>query len=156
MFALDAADIIQEVTNNIQSGKYIPLRREKSRAIREYYRNNLPDYLSPEGQQINLYSSGGLLIASGYERIVIGDYGAYIEVSPEQIIKDSLRIQSGQEYRINDERFKDRVKYVWLTAKDDSGIKIYFQRRRVAYADYLPGMYYISPDEISSGQEEKK
>lgn len=44
-------------------------------------------------------------------------------------------------------QFSERVKYHWLTTKDDSGIKIYFPKRRVDYADYLPGKYYFSPYE---------
>jgi hypothetical protein len=93
-------------------------------------------------------SMSGTVIANGYRRIVIGDYGAFVEFSEEQAVKSAMKIEPGQEYRIRDKNYADRVKYWWLTAKDDSGIKIYFQLKTVSYADYLPRMFYVCPHEI--------
>lgn len=45
---------------------------------------------------------------------------------------------------------KEKVKYIWLTVKGAPEVKIYLQRRTVSYADYVPGMYYISPNQIST------
>jgi len=67
---------------------------------------------------------------------------------PFQIINENICVQKGQEYRINDDNYKNNVKYHWLTCKDNSNIKIYFQQKPVNYADYKPFMYYISPFEI--------
>lgn len=39
------------------------------------------------------------------------------------------------------------VKYIWMTIADGSNIKIYKQKKKVAYADYRSGMFYISPHE---------
>lgn len=117
--------------------------------VRQTYLQNLPDWCSLTGApQTPLYTLDDTLVCTGYERIVIGDYGAFIEISPEQIRKETLRCKPGQEFRQNDPRFSKNVKYLWLTAKDLSGCKIYFQRKRVDYADYIPGMYYISPYEV--------
>ena len=35
-------------------------------------------------------------------------------------------IAPGEEYRVKDPRYKDNVKYIWLTLKDNSNIKIYY------------------------------
>lgn len=40
------------------------------------------------------------------------------------------------------------VKYLWLTADDDSDVKVYDQKRSVEYADYKPGMLYVSVYEV--------
>lgn len=115
--------------------------------VQKYYAT-LPWWCILNGDCIPLYSENGTQISNGYTRIVIGHYGAFIEISPSQIIKDNLKIKEGQEYRINDEQYSKHVKYHWLTTKDGSDCKIYLQQKTVDYADYVPGMYYISPFEI--------
>ena len=117
--------------------------------VREKYLAALPEWCVVAGEaEARLYTLDGTLLCKGYERIVIGDYGAFIEISPERISKNSLRCKPGQEYRISDERFASNVKYLWLTALDESDCKIYFQKKKVKYADYVPGMFYISPYEV--------
>lgn len=117
--------------------------------VREKYRKALPDWCEVDGNATaSLYSLDGTKICVGYERIVIGDYGAFVEISPKQICKEALRCKPGQEYRFADEHFAANVKYLWLTAKDHSDCKIYFQKKKVCYADYIPGMFYISPYEV--------
>lgn len=128
---------------------YKKLNKKLSKEVREKYLNNLPDGLNIKGNKDNkLYTLTGTLIANGYNRIVIGDYGAFIEFDKEQTIKENIKVKEGQEYRINDSNYNKNVKYYWLTAKDNSNIKIYYQKRTVSYADYKPGMFYISPYEI--------
>lgn len=121
--------------------------------IREKYRRALPDWCKPDGDDVLCYTLSGTLFANGYRRIVIGDYGAFVEFSTEQILSDRLTVKPGQEYRIEDKNFIGRVKYHWLTISDHSGIKIYFQQKQVAYADYQVGMYYVSPYEIVPDSE---
>lgn len=117
--------------------------------VREKYRNALPDWCVVSGDEgAALYTLDGTLLCVGYERIVIGDYGAFIEICPGNIRKEALCCKRGQEYRMSDERFSVNIKYLWLTTKDRSDCKIYFQKKKVSYADYLPGMYYISPYEV--------
>ena len=124
--------------------KYKPLDIELREQYRELYRKNLPKGFSIDGDSVAIYSTNGDLICSGYNRIVIGDYGAFIEFSPEQANSDIFVCEKGQEYRYED-RYK-YCKYYWLTI-EDTNIKIYQQRFTVTYADYKPGMYYISPHE---------
>lgn len=42
----------------------------------------------------------------------------------------------------------EHVKYLWLTADDNSDVKVYDQKRSVEYADYKPGMLYVSVYEV--------
>lgn len=117
--------------------------------VREKYRAALPEWCCVNGDpNAYLCSLDGTLLCTGYERVVIGDYGAFIEISPAQICKDALRCKPGQEFRYEDPRFAKNVKYVWLTVNDRSDCKIYYQKKTVSYADYVPGMYYISPYEV--------
>lgn len=117
--------------------------------VRQRYLEALPSWCALDGDpEASLYTLDDTLVSKGYTRIVIGDYGAYVEISPEQICEDALRYKPGQEYREKLPQFAKNVKYAWLTAKDNSDCKIYRQKRTVAYADYVPGMYYISVYEV--------
>lgn len=114
-----------------------------------YFLENVPRDLFINGANNRLLcTKKDTVFCSGYTRIVIGDYGAFIEIAPNQMYKAHLIVKPGQEYRINDPKYSKNVKYHWYTINDDSDIKIYHQQRKVAYADYLPGMYYVSPHEI--------
>ena len=113
--------------------------------VRQKYLETLPDWCSIDGEKRPLYTENGTMFSSGYKRIVIGDYGAFIEISPEQIEKDVFIVKPGQEYRTREDGQFARVKYIWLIPTDKSECKVYLQKHTVDYADYKPGMYYISP-----------
>lgn len=121
--------------------------------VRDTFEESLPEWCKNEPNNIRLYTAGETLLCNGYTRIVIGDYGAFVEISPEQIEKGNLIIKPGQEYRINDPKYSGNVKYHWLTVDDGSDCKVYFQQKTVGYADYCPGMYYISPYEVFTEKE---
>lgn len=117
--------------------------------VREKYEENLPEWCKDEeSKKAVFYSADGTQVCIGYNRVVIGDYGAFIEIRPEQMCMDNIQCKKGQEYRINDKRYACNVKYHWLTPKDHSDCKIYYQQKEVSYADYKAGMYYISPYEM--------
>lgn len=123
--------------------KYHKLTPQLSEEMRQLYELNIPSFLSTSQP---LYSSAGTLICSSFNRVVIGDYGAFVEFSSTQANRDAFCIAPGQEYRL-EERYKN-CKYIWLTIPDSSNVKIYYQKHTVAYADYIPGMYYVSVHEV--------
>lgn len=114
-----------------------------SENMREVYKQTIPSFLSSSQP---LYTLNGTLICKNFDRIVIGDYGAYIEFSSDQANKENFIIAPGQEYRL-EPRYSN-VKYIWLTINDDSEIKIYYQKNTVSYADYVPKKYYVSVYEV--------
>jgi len=123
--------------------KYKPLSKELSEKYRALYIENIPDFLICHQP---LYTINKTLICNDFNRVVIGDYGAFIEFLSEQANKDAFIIAPGQEYRLLP-RYNN-VKYIWLTILDDSNIKIYYQRNTVKYADYIPKRYYVSVHEV--------
>lgn len=125
---------------------YAPLQEELSCKYRQFFLENIPDWLSVAGSTTPLFTKNGTKICDGYDRIVIGDYGAFVEFCSEPI-ETKFVIRPGQEYRVDDRKYSKNVKYIWLTIDDSSGIKIYKQRKRVTYADYLPKRYYVSVHE---------
>ena len=128
-----------------QKYKYKKLPKDISNKYRQLYKDNIPEFLNIDGGG-PLYTRNGMLICESYIRIVIGDYGAFVEFNEPNY--STYMIAPGEEYRINDPAYKDKVKYLWLTIKDNSCIKIYYQKKSVDYADYKPGMLYISVHEV--------
>lgn len=137
-----------KLLNNELSKKYNykKLSQKLSNAACSIYAETLPAFLLSMDNNNPLYTINGSLICGSFDRIVIGDYGAYIEFSSEQANKDLFTIAAGQEYRL--EPRYNNVKYIWLTIEDDSQVKIYYQKNTVSYADYKPQKYYVSVYEV--------
>lgn len=143
------AEIINLQENLAKEYKYKPIPPLLSMQYRQDYLDSLPAGMLVQGNKnCRIYSKEGTLIACGYSRIVVGDYGAFIEFSPKQAVHKNIVIKRGQEYRVNDERYAKNIKYHWLTAADKSDCKIYYQIKTVEYADYKPKMYYVSPYDV--------
>lgn len=129
---------------------YQPLASDLSAKYRNFFLENIPNGLNVNGGTETLYTLNGSPICDGYDRIVIGDYGAFIEFSASPYTNTFI-IAPGQEFRIYDKQFANRVKYIWLTIDDGSNIKIYDQKRTVLYADYQPKKFYVSVHEVAIG-----
>lgn len=82
-------------------------------------------------------------IATDSVRVVEGDRGAYIEFTKEQLIPENLYMPPSTKWRVKNKN----VFYLEYRTKKDY-VKIYYQRKRVNYADYVPGMFYISIHDI--------
>ena len=127
--------VLDKVIENIKRNRYDKLSPADSQIARHAYllRLNLPSVGS-----LHFYNTCDTLVAAGYNRIVVGDYGAYIEFTPEQVqLKNIENRWPGKPER--------KVKYIWMQTNDDDLTKVYLQKRKVDYADYQPGMYYVSP-----------
>ncbi len=94
--------------------------------------------------ELNFYSQSGLHLAVGYERVVIGKRGPYVEFTPQQIIWCNFRIPDNQRYRVNN----PAVFYTEWRSTCATYVKLYHQLHRVKYADYKVGLCYISPFDL--------
>lgn len=149
LFFFDPAflkDTLNHVQKNIQLNRYKKLSPDQSEIIRQHYASKITAPLDL-GDEYMVYTKEGLQIANGYNRIVIGDYGSYVEFTDQQIIKASIRVKPSQRYRL-DQKSYPNIKYIWYEVVDDPEIKVYYQLKSVNYADYVPGRYYISSDDL--------
>jgi hypothetical protein len=90
----------------------------------------------------NLYfKKDGILFANGYERVVHGGRGDYVELAKDQIL---VPLQSHFKQELPKELTYEEFFYYWLepAGRDE---KIYWQCNQVHYADYKRNFYYISP-----------
>lgn len=134
----------------IERYHYKPLNKELSAKQRQLYLAELPNCFQIDGNlNCKLYDKYNNLISNGYSRIVIGDYGAYVEIPLDKMILNDIIVKPGQEYRF-DPKYSN-IKYHWYCLKNNTDIKIYYQKHTVAYADYKPEMFYISPYELRVG-----
>lgn len=143
-----------EHTLSVKYG-YKKLPDELAEKYHNWYQENTPDFLKNTNHKA-LYTLNGSLLCSSYERVVVGDYGAFVEFGPAQASENTFVVAPGQEYRIKDPRYSKNIKYEWYTVNDGSNVKIYKQKRRVTYADYLPGMYYVSVHEVKEGNNSER
>jgi hypothetical protein len=94
--------------------------------------------------KIPLYTKDLTLIAKQYQRVVIGQRGPYVEFSKDEIQLNNLYIPKNQLYRLSD----PKVYYIEFRTTGISSVKVYYQMRSVAYADYRIEYFYISPDDL--------
>ena len=95
---------------------------------------------------IRLYTQAGLLLATGYTRIVIGGRGPYIEFAPEQIEYGNISIPDHAQHKLEN----NLSYYHEYRSNDNCFVKLYQQKIKVGYADYLVGMWYISPFNVKT------
>lgn len=139
----DLQEILLDIESRTKYGSdkfYKPLENINERnLIKEYYLEKcfLIGLTRPE----KLINNSNTLISNGYERVVVGDYGAYVEFSNDQAACENfIEKWPGKPKR--------PVKYIWLETNDDLKTKIYLQKAMVSYADYKPGFYYVAPGDV--------
>jgi hypothetical protein len=98
--------------------------------------------------ELKFYTKSGLHIATGYDRLVIGKRGPYVEF--ENIITGNIYIPKKELYRLNN----PVVYYDEYRTNDISNVKIYLQKKNVRYADYKIGKWYISPYDLEYGYKD--
>lgn len=104
--------------------------------------------ISEKGGTIPLFTKNSNLkeaICTGYQRVVIGQRGPYIEFKKTHIFDRKLYIPTKQLYRLSD----PKVYYIEFRTVDDD-VKVYYQMRTVAYADYKIEHFYISPLDLKT------
>src|SRR5579863_5181142 len=85
----------------------------------------------------NLYTSSGLLIARGYDRVAEGSSGPYVEFNLDQIVHDNIRRIHAQHFYFDEYR-----------SNCPSNVILYLQRMALAKAPYVIGKYYVSPYDL--------
>jgi len=109
---------------------------------RDFYRAELIDALRQDPiQAVDVRTPTGTQIAKGAPQLVVGDYGAYLEFTEAQMIRENLRPKWT-------ETPTRPVKYIWHVPTAGAPIRIYEQKRTVRYAAYVPGRWYVAPQDV--------
>lgn len=88
----------------------------------------------------NVYLPDGTLFATGFNRVVHGGRGDYVEFEEKQILLPLIS-------KFGNDISKDDldIYYWWLFPKGHPEVKVYLQKKTVKYADYKVGKLYVSP-----------
>jgi hypothetical protein len=108
------------------------------------FRNRLLIGVDQGVEDMKFYTHVGNLVAIGYLRVVIGKRGPYIEFDKKHIQWYAFSIPNEMKYRLNN----GEVFYDEYHSTDSTWVKLYLQKRTVAYADYKIGKCYISPFDL--------
>lgn len=110
----------------------------------EQYQKRLMPFDIYNRTKVDLYTSTGLRLIRGYERIVIGKRGPYVECNSSQIEMNIIEVLENQRWRF----YSNRAFYLEYRTTDDACVKLYKQLKEVDYADYQIGYWYISPFDL--------
>lgn len=124
-----------QINQYINKYNYRKLPEQEGKWAREFYRLNVPEWCIKPSQ--SLYTKEWTKFTIGFTRLVIGDYGPFIEFSKEQIRREVI-----QKTDI------DRLSIWKYTVKDKSNIRINYIKRKVDYINYKLEMFYVSPFEV--------
>jgi len=136
----DALFLVGERSTRGNAFYYKPFDPARSRLLQAYYRSQLPQKLQETGDIFfDVKNSLGTQISRGYLRVVVGDYGAFLELSHEMVCHENLRSKFARGLGL---------KYNWLVTRDAAATKVYEQLGKVKYADYKPGCFYVGPGDV--------
>ena len=116
---------------------YKPFNEEERKILLNVYTKCLYNDI---GNIRQMYTKSGILVneEQRFNRIVIGDYGAFFEFEKQDILCNIFpKFNSAP---------KRNVCYIWHQTTDET--KVYQQVNKVSYADYKPGKYYISAADL--------
>jgi len=91
--------------------------------------------------KIKFYTKCGTLIATGYDRIVIGGRGPYVEFNSAQIDHTVIFVPQFAKHKLD----MSLTYYHEYRTRDACHVKLYYQKMGVQYADYKVGKWYIDP-----------
>lgn len=152
----DQRRIWDKFWRNVNKDNYNALTENESQIIRELHlerlRGHFKQFATDGTFALPIRLTDGTELLSGYNRIVTGDHGSYIEFDENDLLLP-IRTKKGQEWRESEEY---DCKYYWKqpVTKDKDGndvgrnVKIYYQIKKVKYANYLTKMMYIDPHEV--------
>ena len=96
------------------------------------------------------YTPDSILIATSCNRVVEINNKPFYEIDSISIQKHNLVLEFGEEWRVYDPEWKDKVKFIVLTSKNFEDIQIYYCKTPIAGKDYKQGYYYVPANKVKS------
>ena len=121
--------------------------------ISTYQRQTIFPYVIPQGWKVDgdpekaIYTNMGSQIAKGYKSIFFDDYGIYLVVDQNQIIKKNIQQTTGN----TDEKQTSNVETHILYRSLDGEMTLRYQIRPVGMNSFPPNYYYISVYDAAAG-----
>ena len=94
-----------------------------------------------------LVTKNEVTVCNNSTRLVRGGRGNYYEFTTDQAVRENIYMPEDQRWRAYDGAWKDKVYYLEYRTTD--GVKLYYQRKTVNYADYKPGYWYVAENSVT-------
>ena len=132
-------DLINDF-NERYHGRALP--QDESLYLRELvYPKAVPSWLQYEGDESQpLFTKVGTPFCSGYSRVIISDYGPYIEIPQSLIDKSIVKRDLATETSIDMGTSSTRV---WFYASDNSRMPLFMQAKTTNLGDFIPEYFYV-------------
>lgn len=140
--------------------KYKPIPRTFFCDVRAEFQKTLPEWCNISGDTTPLETTDGTIIANGYNRIVIGDYGAFVEFSRIRYVVDGDIRNAQKQAKIilnkiateKDRKFKE-YQLKKLDNKGPELIELPYNLQKIIAAqdvtNFPEGRFLIRPEEQS-------
>jgi len=92
-------------------------------------------------------TKAGMIIARSHTRVVSSDRGSYVEMEEEAILEHNLHIPNREKWRTQ-LQWEDKIYYIEYRSNCKTNAKVYYQTKRVNYADYKIGKWYVSLEDV--------
>ena len=103
---------------------------------------------------MSLYNNDySLEIASSYENILSINEEDFYEISPFSIKLDNLVLEFGEEWRVYDKEWKNKVRFIIYTTKIYDDVRIYRCNFAQSGDPRRPGFYYVSKNKVKNSGE---
>ena len=131
---------MQEITPNVNEEKAAAeVHSYIKDMVAKYHHRPIPT-TPAAGNVKTLYTKNGEKVCERYERIVIGDYGAYVEISASHL-SDNHFIYIDQNDPVDETISSRHSSHMTLALNDESSYTIYFQVKPVPYGNFIPGRF---------------
>ena len=122
-----------------------------SEELKETHKKYLPTWISDSmiesGKSAPLFDVNGTKVCDKYSRVVISDFGAFIEFSYDDICEKNIMIMPGEEYRVAPEN-QDKVSSYLLTTNSDAKCQIGLRVKDGTGSGFRQGFCYVSVYEV--------
>lgn len=149
-FQLDAFLRIQEKNKVLKQFK--PLSGEVRERVRNYYKDEAAAMIRYAPTEAKSIIIDNVKVATGYQRVVIGDYGSFIECLQEQMIMSNLALSEREQKRFTSAKNGNPINCVHYQCKNTtlrSPTLIRFQIGRCPWANFHPFRYYLDMNEAT-------
>lgn len=160
----DLGSLMVLYENNLETlFKSNPLSPDERQSLTNMIKTRIPLWLtqgntidpstnSYKGKDIALYTRQGVKISDSFSKLVIsckekGRFGAFVEVTPTEEFRKSLKLAVGQEWR-TDPKYSATASHSRWSPSDSPSLVIHFQTKPEKYVSFTPNQYYVNVHDV--------
>jgi hypothetical protein len=145
------AEIMPKFVNQIMVTYKDSIPDEVSAEFTDIHKRLLPSWISESmldfGKKEALFDKKGVKVCNGFSKVLVTPYGAFVEITPENIDDKNVKMIPGEENKVLPEN-QGRYNVALYTTQDDMSCKIGYRLTDSSKIGYLKDHYYVSVHEV--------